>query len=136
MDVLKEGQMVGECQAIFDSVPLFSVETKSYCAIGMVGYKAIKELLHNRPYVRDEYRAKILRNPFDHERDFFVSQVRSAVSYLEAVPDEFLRHLYHRAPWKFYDFGQHVFQVGQACDRVYVVMSGVVEVSLHSKHHT
>ena len=45
MDVLKEGQMVGENQAIFDAAPLFSVETKSYCAIGMVRYKCVKELL-------------------------------------------------------------------------------------------
>ena len=46
VDLLEEGKMIGEISAVFDSAPLFSVETKSYCTIAMIRHKIFKDMLN------------------------------------------------------------------------------------------
>ena len=52
------------------------------------------------------------------------------------MPISELRVLYHRSIWRFYDLDQKIISPGQACDRLYVITSGVVEVSLSKGYQT
>mgnify|MGYP006129631653 CR=1 FL=1 len=81
VDTLEEGKMIGEISAVFDSAPLFSVETKSYCTIAMIRYRVFKDMLIQFNDLKHSLENCILENPHDFEREYFVENVIRNIPY-------------------------------------------------------
>lgn len=136
LDNILEGEMINEVATAMETAPEFSVESVSYCTIGKIDYKLFCEMITQLPQVKTTLIASIINNPYDHEREFFVQNVKRNIDFFKKLPDEILRQLYYRSTWRFYDYSQKVFKIGDNCDRLYLIMSGVIEISLESKGTT
>ena len=60
VDILEQGKMIGEVEATFDCQPLTSIESRSYCAIGMINYRHYKDMLIFNPLLKQSFINKIL----------------------------------------------------------------------------
>ena len=96
VDTLEEGKMIGEISAVFDSAPLFSVETKSYCTIAMIRYRFFKEMLNTYDDLKTSLETSILENPHDYEREYFVENAIRNVDYFKNCSGKILREIYYR----------------------------------------
>lgn len=133
VDTLEEGKMIGEISAVFDSAPLFSVETKSYCTIAMIRYRVFKDMLIQFNDLKHSLENCILENPHDFEREYFVENVIRNIPYFQNCTGKILREIYYRGTMKQYNFNETLFNIGDKSDKLYVIMSGVVEISIKSK---
>lgn len=125
--------MVNEVAAAFETAPEFSVESVSYCTIGKINYRIFQDMLSQLPNVRECLIDSLITNPYDHEREFFVENCRRHIDFFKKMPYKYLRQIYYRSTWRFYDYSQVVFKKGDKCDRIYMIMSGVVETSLERR---
>ena len=100
VDTLEEGKMIGEISAVFDSAPLFSVETKSYCTIAMIRNRFFKEMLNKFEDLEASLVNGILENPHDYEREYFVENVIRNVDYFKNCSGRILREIYYRGTIK------------------------------------
>lgn len=46
------------------------------------------------------------------------------------MPDELLREIYYRSEKEFLNIEQKIFGVGDSCDDIFIVISGVIEITL------
>ena len=116
-----------------ETAPEFSVESVSYCTIGKIDYKTFCEMCTQMPQVKTSLINSIISNPFDHEREFFVQNVKRNIDFFQNLPDDLLKQLYYRSTWRFYDYSQNVFKQKDPCDKIYLIMSGVIEISMEQK---
>lgn len=64
--------LIGEEQVIFGSQPIYSMDSLTYCSIGLVSAQNINELLKQYPHIHSLMKKEILDNPYDYEREYFV----------------------------------------------------------------
>lgn len=92
--------MIGEISAVFNSPPLFTIETKSYCTIAMIRYRFFKEMLNTYEALKASLENSILENPHDYEREFFVENAIRNVDYFKRCSGKLLREIYYRSTIK------------------------------------
>ena len=72
----------------------------------------------------------ITSSPYDLERDYFVYKMTKYVDFLEDIDSFTLSKLYQKSETKLYHKHQILFESGDFCSSIYLILSGVVEISL------
>ena len=75
------GLLIGQTHALFDSYPMVTVETDSYCNVGCIFYRQFKEIFHKFPEMKKSMMDEILWNPYDKDRDQFIKTCQKHVAY-------------------------------------------------------
>lgn len=55
---------------------------------------------------------------------------KQSISYLKNADKDTLRQLFYRAKQQFYDSKQVLFDVGDACENIFFVLHGVIDIVL------
>lgn len=71
-----------------------------------------------------------MKNPYDCERDYFVEMCRRSVDYMKKLDEIALRQIYMKSTHKYFEFGETIFDVGQKCHDLMLILSGWVEIGL------
>ena len=90
-----EGKILGEIALVYNTQPLESVETKSYCSIVKINNHAFNEMLVHYPHIKTRIINQIINNPYDLERDFFIKKCRQHIPYFKSLDDDTLKELYY-----------------------------------------
>ena len=72
----------------------------------------------------------LIWNPFDSERDYVVTKLKRNADYLMNMPDDILSEIYYRSTKEMVGIESTIFDVGQKCKEIIVILSGVIEISL------
>jgi CRP-like cAMP-binding protein len=128
LGILRQGALSGETQVLFDSDPAYSIECQSYCTIGVISREKFIEVTTSFPDIRQTMIDQVLGNPYDDEREQFVDICKQSISYLKNADKDTLRQLFYRAKQQFYDSKQVLFDVGDACENIYFVLHGVIDI--------
>ena len=113
--------MVGQRYVIFDSNPDISYLASSYCTLGKIDSNDFTSMMNNFPNVKLHLVNKIISNPYDEERDFFVQVCKDKIPYLAQMKDTFIRQLFYRANMFQYEMTENIFDVGDNCDHLMIV---------------
>lgn len=134
---VRQGSLIGVTQVLFDTNPVYTIETQSYCSVGVVANTKFWELITAYPDLKKAFKDQVIQNPFDSERELFVQLCKKSVDYLSDADEDMLRQLFYRSKQQFYDIGQVVFDVGDCCDCVYYVLQGVIDIVISDgyAHH-
>lgn len=62
------GILIGDIPVLFETVATYSIQTVTYCNIGIVHSKDVKDFLFKNPQLRNSMMEEILWNPHDHLR--------------------------------------------------------------------
>lgn len=65
LGVLELGLYIGDQQLIFDSLPQFTVETASYCNVGVVSFHHFEEFFLAFPMIKKLMIDEVIWNPYD-----------------------------------------------------------------------
>jgi hypothetical protein len=103
LGTMKEGQLLGICQVMFECRPFYTIETMSYCTIGIIQNTAVKELLSNYIDMKKAFNDQVIQNPFDNERELFVKLCRQSIDYFKDTDEDLLRQLFYRSKHVFID---------------------------------
>ena len=76
----------------------------------------------------------MLENPFDVDRNMFIERCKKYVPYLKRAKKENLKTLYYKADLKFYQLDENLFHQGDICQYMYIVLSGVIEISMITRN--
>lgn len=106
------GILIGDTQAIFDTPAAYSIETVSYCNIGIVHHKEVKDILVKHPHITQDLRDEILWNPHDYAREQFIKMCRKHIKYLKDAEDDALKQLYYQSKMQFLESSQMLFECG------------------------
>lgn len=71
---------------------------------------------------------EVLENPYDFERDMFVSQIRKEVPYFENLDVKELRELYYLSEERFVKYDEVLFQLGERCNGLYMIINGWIDI--------
>lgn len=71
---------------------------------------------------------EILNNPYDYEREYIIHLLRNHVSYFKFVSTNLLKEIYYLAKHLFLGKDEILFDIGDDCDSIYIVLSGVLEI--------
>ena len=52
------------------------------------------------------------------------------IRYLKKLNVDFLRQLYYHTQHRFYEYKEALFTVGDVCDTIHIVMSGVIDIMI------
>ena len=96
-----EGQIIGEIQVLFDTLPTFTIETESYCNLATITFKKVKKFMETNQHVKQDMIDEIMWNPYDYERDEFIKLCRKNVPYFRYVHDDFLKKVYYHSKLEF-----------------------------------
>ena len=94
---ISKGHLIGDISLIFNSVPLESVTCKSYCNLAMITEEDATYTMKLFPNVKVEIISRVIENPYDPERDYFVKLVKKRIPYFTKMPDRFLKKVYYRS---------------------------------------
>ena len=114
--------MIGEIQIVFDTPAMYTIETLSYCNIGIISYNDVHDLLIRNPHIRQDLRDEILWNPHDYHRDEFVQICRRHIAYLRDVEEELLKKLYYQCKQRFIQSSQYLFKCGDRCREIHFII--------------
>lgn len=98
----EDGIFIGSQQLIFDSLPLKTVETASYCNIGVISFHNFRNFFLKFPEIRHIMTDEIIWNPYDTMRDKFLQYCRKQIPYLASAGEITLRKLYYKSNQKLY----------------------------------
>lgn len=76
---------------------------------------------------------KIFDNPYDVDRNFFVQKCRDHIAFLKYLPERNLKKLYYGCSQIFYDYDDILFDYGDYCQCIYIVLSGMISIELVHK---
>jgi CRP-like cAMP-binding protein len=127
---LHEGELCGETSILFDSDPQYSIEGQSYCTIGTIEEVNMNKFLGNNPKVRQIMIDKIINNHFDENREDFVRLCKENIEFLKHFKSKDLRELYYSCMHLFLNPAQVLFEAGEVCDAIYIVLAGTLDVEL------
>jgi len=90
----------------------------------------MKNILVESPGLKHEMIEEILENPYDVDRDEFVKLCRTQINYFKKVDEDVLKQLYYRTTKKFVVSQGTLFDVGDKCNEIYIVLSGVFDIEI------
>lgn len=122
--------MMGHVNVLFDNYPQMTVKCGSYCTIAKIEGEGFNEIMKVHYDLKENLIATILRNPFDIDRDFFLTFCAPKIPYFQHMPLEFLSEIYYRSKQVQYKQDETIFERDQKCTTIYFVMSGIVEIEL------
>lgn len=76
---------------------------------------------------------KLMNNPYDVDRNFFILLCQQHISYLKYMPELSLKKLYYKCKRVFYEHDQMLFEYGDACDCIHIILSGFISIELINK---
>ena len=91
MGDLNEGSLVGVSQVLFDCDPLYTIETMSYCTVGVIPVEKFQELISAYPDIKKAFKDQVIQNPFDSEREQFVKIFKESIEYMKDADEDMLR---------------------------------------------
>ena len=122
--------MLGDREVIFDSSPVLHIESVSYCTIGQINKDNFLEFLDKYPQMRRSMTDRIIKNPYDPERDYFVEICRKNIEFLKFTSLDVLTQLFYRSKQQFLDYGQKLFNIGDLCEDLFIVLSGTIDIQI------
>ena len=128
--------MIGALECIYNSTALMSVMTITCCTLAKLDRKVVVDATNtpNNQVIQQRCLFKLTKyliwNPFDRERDYVVTKLKRNADYLMNMPDDILSEIYYRSIKEMVGIESTIFDVGQKCKEIIVVLSGVIEISL------
>lgn len=55
---------------------------------------------------------------------------KTQIDYFTNTEEKVLKRLYYRCQVKFYEHGQKLFEQGEHCDDIFIILSGVIDIIL------
>ena len=89
------GILIGDISVIFDQAATYSIETETYSIMGVVSPEDVQDILIKYPQLRKDIMEEILWNPYDYQREEFVTACRKHIQYLLNAEEEVLLKLYY-----------------------------------------
>lgn len=127
---LHEGELCGETTILFDSDPQLSIEGQSYCTIGTIEHEGMNKFFGTFPKLRSSMIENIIKNPFDQDREDFVQLCKENITFLKNFSTNELREVFYMCMHLFLNPAQVLFEAGDVCDAVYIVLSGTIDVEI------
>lgn len=125
------GSIVGLAQCVFDSDPLYTVEAMSYCTVAVISKENFNKIMTKHKQLRGNIIEQTIHNPYDAQRENFVKICQERISYLKKVDIDLLRQLYYMTKHKFYDNKEVLFEIGDECDSIFIIMQGIVDIVIN-----
>lgn len=69
-----------------------------------------------------------MSNPYDTEREWFVQVCQQSIDFFRYIDDDVLRELYYSSKHRFCDSGQILFNVGDKCNEIIFIVSGMIDI--------
>jgi hypothetical protein len=122
--------MLGATQIIFDSDPIYSVETQSYCTIGSISKDDIGIFFNMFPKMRCTFINEITSNPFDFDCKEFVELCKSRIPFLSCFDDYLLKMIYYECEHEIIYPSQVMIKAGDICTNIYIVIAGTLDAEI------
>ena len=94
LGTLVEGSLTGEICVIFNSNPVNTIESMSYCTIGMINEQNFLDFLSHFTKMKKFIIDQIIHNPYDLDREEFVKLCQNNVEFLRNADLDIIRKLY------------------------------------------
>lgn len=82
------------------------------------------------PKLRSSMIENIIKNPFDQDREDFVQLCKENITFLKNFSTNELREVFYMCMHLFLNPAQVLFEAGDVCDAVYIVLSGTIDVEI------
>lgn len=82
--------------------------------------------------MRKSFQDEILWNPYNLERDWFILICRKHIKYLSHADNDSLQKLYYKSRQRFYGPQQSLFDIGDHCNSIFIILSGVINIEICS----
>ena len=127
---IESGQMMGQQQAMFNTLHVYSVRSKSYCTLGIIEQEIFQEMSMVFPQVSTQINSQIVNNPFDIECQYFITVCRKRIPYFKTLSEKILKDMYYSSDLMLFDINQKLFSAGNKCKDIFIVMQGVLQIDL------
>lgn len=128
--IIDEGMVLGECQFIFNTSSYVTIEAKQHISMAAIDNEDLNDILLKHESIKMRIQKSLLSNPFDLNRDYAVKIMRQSSDYLSSQSDETLRRLYYLSDERFYEYGDMLFNIGDAGKSAFIIIYGAVEIGL------
>ena len=79
----------------FQTKPMRTYESHSHSTIAKMHQDSVKLMMLEFPDLKDLIKKKVIDNPYDTERTYFVNKCKQNINYLKDAQDEILKALYY-----------------------------------------
>lgn len=125
---------MGHVNVLFDNYPQMTVKCGSYCTIAKLDGPGFNEIMKVHYDLKDNLINSIIKNPYDIDRDFFLTFCVPKIPYLRHMPIELSSQIYYRSKQIQYKQDEIVFHQDEKVTNIYIVLSGIVEIELTDKN--
>lgn len=116
--------------AVFESDPLYSIEAQSYCTIGQIEFEKLHQFFGKFPEIKEEMINEVISNPFDSEREHFLSICKNKIPFFLNLPDNLIRQVFYQCQHRFIYPDELLFDVGEPCQAIYFILEGQIDIEL------
>ena len=71
-----KGEILNYIPCCFDAKPIRTYMPKSYATVAMMNQDSVRLMFIEFPDIKDLIKKKIIDNPYDHERTYFVNKCK------------------------------------------------------------
>lgn len=108
----------------------YTFESKQHTIVVSINSEEMDLVFKKNPEMKEQFHSYILDNPFDTYRNYIMGILRSSVSYMEKLSDLTLKRLYYQSSSDYYEKGSTLFDIGDKCKFILIVLHGTIEITL------
>ena len=90
LGVMQLGELACYTHILFDSQPNETIETQTYCTLGAISHKKFNDICTECPDLKQLMLDRIMNNPFDYEREWFVKVCQKRIKYFRQIDQKIL----------------------------------------------
>ena len=102
----------------------------------MISLLNFEHLFLKFPNIKKIMTDEVIWNPYDTMRDSFLGFCREKIPYLANAGEITLRKLYYRSVQRLYGPMQNLFEAGEQCSCIFVILSGCIDIVIQDRKST
>jgi len=124
------GSILNVPELIFPCKPQNMVTFRTHAVVTSIGFEAMNKIIIKYQGSKQKLENFVILNPFNYERDYFIDIAQRSIDFLKRVDQIGMRKIYMACNHLYLTDNEVIFNVGDICESIYIVVSGNIEIGL------
>lgn len=122
-------------QLLFRCKPKDTVICRTHALVTYIPFEAMHKIIIKYQETKQKLENFVLQNPYDLERDYFIEIIQRSIEFFKRLDYMAMRKIYMESQHVYFEQYKVIFNVGDVCEYIYIIMFGNVEIGLFNGVH-